>query len=79
MDSWKHLGHTGQPEVAVEQIIKDLMQISAFKVELGRDGHPTFPDFPSNLLHALDYRELHSWMNGLLKTWLIIVLCAHNK
>jgi len=60
---------TGQPEVAVEQIIQDLMQISAFEVELGRDGHPTFPDFPSNLLHALYYRELHSWMNGLLKTW----------
>ena len=53
----------------MEQITKDLMQISAFKVELGREGHPAFPDFPSSLLHALDYRELHSWMHGLLKTW----------
>lgn len=55
----------GNPEVAVLQLIKDLMQINAFKHEVGRKGHPSFPDFPSNLLRNLDYRNLHTWMNGL--------------
>lgn len=59
----------GKPEVAVEQIIQDLMQISAFKFELGRNGHDTFPDFPSSLVQGIDYRELYNWMNGLMKTW----------
>lgn len=60
---------TGKPEVAVVQIIQDLMQISAFKFEVGREGHPSFPDFSSNLLRDIDYRDLHRWMNGLVKTW----------
>lgn len=45
------------------------MQIRAFKHEVGREGHPSFPDFPSNLLRKIDYRDLHTWMNGLIKTW----------
>ena len=60
---------SGQPEVAVLQVIQDLMQVNAFNFELGRDGHATFPKFPCSLLHELDYRDLHGWMNGLLKTW----------
>jgi len=60
---------SGKPESAVIQIIQDLMQIRAFKHEVGREGHPSFPDFPSNLLRKIDYRDLHTWMNGLIKTW----------
>lgn len=60
---------SGKPEVAVQQIIKDLIEIKAFKREAGREGHPSFPNFQSNLLEKIDYRDLHSWMNGLLKTW----------
>ena len=59
----------GNPEVAVHQLICDLMQISAFKHNPGRGGHPSFPKFSSNLLQNLDYRDLHTWMNGLIKTW----------
>ena len=59
----------GNPEVAVLQIIKDLMQINAFRHEGGRKGHPSFPNFPFSLLRKLDYRDLHKWMKGLLKTW----------
>ena len=53
---------------AVEQVPKDL-QIQAFRYQPGRNGHPSFRSFPSNLLQNLDYRELHSWISGLLKTW----------
>ena len=60
---------SGKPESAVIQIIQDLMQIRAFKHEVGREGHPSFPDFPSNLLRKIDYRDLHTWINGLIKTW----------
>lgn len=49
---------SGKPEVAVVQIIKD-----------NREGHPSFPIFPANLLRKIDYRNLHNWMNGLMKTW----------
>ena len=59
----------GNPEVAVHQLICDLMQISAFKHNPGRGGHPSFPEFSSNLLQNLDYRDLHTWMNVLIKTW----------
>ena len=60
---------SGKPEVPVQHIVNDLMQIKAFQLEAGREGHPSFASFPSNLLHNIDYRDLHSWMNGLLKTW----------
>ena len=59
----------GNPEVTVHQLICDLMQISAFKHNPGRGGHPSFPEFSSNLLQNLDYHDLHTWMNGLIKTW----------
>ena len=59
----------GKPENAVQQITKDLIQIQAFKYQLGRNGHPSFLNFPSNMLDKLDYRDLHSWMTGLIKTW----------
>jgi hypothetical protein len=54
---------------AVEQIAKDLIQRQAFKHQPGRNGYLSFPRFPSNLLKNLDYRELHAWMSGLIKTW----------
>ena len=61
---------TGNPEVPVLQLIKDLVQINVFKYEAGREGHPSFPEVSSNLLHKLDYCDLHIWMKGLLlKTW----------
>jgi hypothetical protein len=60
---------SGKPEPAVQQVTKDLMQIKAFKMEVGRAGHESFPDFPSNLIWNLDYRDLHSWMKNLMNTW----------
>ena len=59
----------GKPEVAVAQITKDLMQIKAFDQQRGRRGHPSFLDFPSNLLNKLDYRDLHKWMTDRIKEW----------
>ena len=57
-----------KPKGAVEQVPKDL-QIQAFRYRPGRNGHPLFRSFPSNLLQNLDYRELHSWISGLIKKW----------
>ena len=59
----------GKPEVAIAQVTKDLMNIQAFKYQKGRAGHPSFQNFPSNLLKDLDYRDMHAWMTRLLKTW----------
>lgn len=59
----------GKPEVAVAQITNDLIKIQAFKYCKGRKGHPTFMNFPQTLLGKLDYRDLHAWMTGLIKTW----------
>lgn len=59
----------GKPEVAVKQIISDLVNKEAFAFYGGRVGHPSFPKFPSNLLHNLDYRDLHKWISDLLKRW----------
>ena len=56
-------------EEAVYQMIKDLLSIQAFKVVSGREGHPSFPDFNANLLHGLDYRQLHTWIKDTLHTW----------
>ena len=58
-----------KPKGAVEQVAKDLLQIRAFRHQPGRNGHPSFCSVPSNLLQSLAYRELHSWMSGLIKTW----------
>lgn len=64
-------GHrsVGKPEAAVAQIVDDLIKIKAFRHQPGRKGHPSYPAFPRNILKSLDYRDLHSWMTGLIKTW----------
>ena len=59
----------GKPEVAVAQITKDLNKIQAFKYIKGRKGQPTFTDFPRTVLRKLNYRDLHAWMTGHIKTW----------
>ena len=35
----------------------------------GRKGHPTFINFPQTLLGKLNYKDLHTWMTDLIKTW----------
>ena len=50
------------------QVVSDLMQIKAFKFTPGRDGQPSFPDFPSGIMN-LDYRDLHEWMSEKKKIW----------
>lgn len=67
----------GRPEDAVQQITSDLMDKEVFVFKGGRDGHPSFPKFPSNLLHKLDYRDLHKWLSDLLKKWESIY--EHNE
>ena len=65
---------SGSPEVAVEQITKDLVQIGAFKWLPERMGHPTFMKFSSsNLIQQLDYRDFHSWMKDNMG------ICLWNK
>ena len=59
----------GKPEDAVMQIISDLMNKEAFIFKGGREGHPSFPKFHANLLHNIDYRDLHKWLSDLLKKW----------
>lgn len=59
----------GKPDDAVMQIISDLMNKDAFVFNGGREGYPSFPKFQSNLLHKLDYRDLHKWLSDLLKKW----------
>ena len=58
----------GKPEVAVKQIISDLVNKEAFAFCGGRIGHPFFPKFSSNRLHNLDYRDLHKWISDLITT-----------
>ena len=66
----QHKGHRskGNNTEAVLQVVSDLMQIKAFKLTLGRGGHPSFPDFPSSIIN-LDYRDLHEWMSDKKKIW----------
>lgn len=59
----------GNPEAAVHQLIKDLVQVKAFKYEAGTEPHLKFLKFPSNLLRNFEYCDLHTWMNELLMTW----------
>ena len=56
-------------EDAVQQIITDLLSISAFKHIEGREGHLSFPKFSSNLFAGLDYRDLHMWMKEKVQAW----------
>lgn len=58
----------GKTENAVQQITIDLINSEAFRFHSGTQGHP-FPNFLYNMLHKLDYRDLHTWMKGLSKTW----------
>lgn len=60
---------TGNPEAAVHQLVKDLVQVKAFKYEAGTEPHLKFLKFPSNLLRNFEYCDLHTWMNELLMTW----------
>lgn len=61
-------------EEAVYQIIKDLVTKNVFTKTPGRDGHPSFPRFSSNLLPGLDYRDLHRWMRDHISNWKSIYL-----
>ena len=56
-------------EEAVKQIIEDLVSKQVFTYTRGREGHPSFPEFKSDLLSGLDYRDLHKWMTDLIETW----------
>ncbi|CAB4011928.1 Hypothetical predicted protein [Paramuricea clavata] len=40
----------GKPEEAVKQIVADLIEKEAFNHQPGRDGYPSFPNFPSSIL-----------------------------
>jgi hypothetical protein len=59
----------GKPEEAVKQMVADLIEKEAFNHQPGRDGYPSFPNFPSSIFDGLDYRDLHKWMTDLLKQW----------
>ena len=50
-----HVGHRsqGKPEEAVKQIVSDLMEKEAFNYQSGREGYPSFPNFPSSLLYLM--------------------------
>ena len=65
------VGHRaeGNPGIAVAQVTSDLIRLRAFEYQNGRMGHPSFIDFPSNLLNKLDYRDLHKWMTEHMKMW----------
>ena len=49
----QHKGYRskGHNTEAVVQVVSYLMQIKAFKFTPGRDGHPSFPDFPSSIIN----------------------------
>ena len=53
---------------AVLQVMSDLMEIKTFKYTPGREGHPSFPNFPSSILN-LDYRDVHAWMTEKKNLW----------
>ncbi|KAJ7382680.1 hypothetical protein OS493_033472 [Desmophyllum pertusum] len=62
---------TGQRETTQTQclqVMSDLMEIKAFKYTPGREGHPSFPNFPSSILN-LDYRDVHAWMTEKKNLW----------
>ena len=63
----------GKDTTTVNQIVKDLMDKKVFMHLPERDGYPSFPNFPSNLLHDINYRDLHSWMTNLIQRWTILM------
>lgn len=52
----------------VLQVMSDLIEIKAFKHTPGREGHPSFPNFPCSIV-KLDYRDLHAWMTEKKDLW----------
>ena len=62
----------GKNEDTVQKIVNDLMKKETFNYTPGRNGYPSFPQFPAHLLQSLDYRDLHSWMKGHLERWEVI-------
>jgi hypothetical protein len=61
-------------EEAVYQIVKDLTIKKVFTNTPGREGHPSFSNFRSNLLPCMDYRDLHRWMRDNISNWKSIYL-----
>ncbi len=59
----------GKNEDTVQKIVNDLMKKETFNYTPGRNGYPSFPQFPAHLLQSLEYRDLHSWMKGHLEQW----------
>ncbi len=70
----KRKGHRskGKDTTTVKQIVKDLMDKRAFMRFQERDGYPSFPSFPLNLLYNLGYKDLHSWMTELMQKWTVL-------
>lgn len=56
-------------EEAVNQITTDLLSNDVFKRTPGREGYAAFPKFEQNLLHNLDYRDLHKWLKEHIDLW----------
>ena len=63
----------GKDTNTVNQIVKDLIDKKVFMRLPERDGYPSFPNFPSNLVQNLDYKDLHSWMTNLIQRWAILM------
>ena len=68
---------TGKDETTVKQIVTDLVDKKVFTRIPGREGYPSFPDFDINLLDGLNFKDLHSWMTGLLDKW-ALGKCENN-
>lgn len=66
----KH-GHrtSSKDQDAVKQIVDDLISCQAFKKINGREGYSSFPEFNRSLMHGLDYRDLHNWMQEHITLW----------
>ena len=75
LDSDCMVGETGHyrslkgTDEAVKQIVTDLISEEAFQKTPGREGYPSFPEFNSNFLASLDYREVYTWMTDKFKLW----------
>ena len=56
-------------EDTIKKIVSDLMEKETFNFTPGRNGYPSFPQFPAHILQSLDFRDLHSWMTSHVKQW----------
>ena len=54
---------------SVQQIVNDLVDNKAFVKTSGGEGYASFPKFERSLMHGLDYRDLHSWMQEHIDLW----------